>query len=299
MLYPAGESDMLEMAQKTKSYVSEFLYDSYKPVRLIFLKDVFKYGVDYRNAIFESFIDINAMKMYFKKGMIEIPATIISKYLSDEVTELRIEEGDDHYIVDTEGKIPIRYIFMMKDFYFKNRAMIDYNSKVDYLESKKTWTDRVELCHIDILKRIVRGGLDAAEDMQSYQIRVDNAPPYTTNRRWSTENHNWSSAAKEFISRSSSLYSLGNNTLMDKYQYRVLFAAEGGIHMEYAKYLPWYKLRNYFRWYSSDRVDTRGVNTYRQRRDLSVEEIVILHEFLKSEGADVSVLTINGLGSKL
>lgn len=69
--------------------------------------------------------------------------------------------------------------------------------------------------------------------------------------------------------------------------------------MDYAKYLPWYKLRNYFRWYSGDRVDTRGIDTYSPRRDLSVEEIVILHEFLKSEGADVRVLKMNGLGAKL
>ena len=188
---------------------------------------------------------------------------------------------------------------MLKDFYFKDRAVIDYDSKVDYKDSKKNWIDRVELCHIDILKRIVQGGLDAAEDLQSYQIRVDQAPPYIADRAWSTENYKWSSAAEVFINRSSSLYSLGNDTLTKKYRYNKLFAAEGGIHMDYAQYLPWYKLRNYFRWYSGGRVDTRGVDTYSQRRDLSVEEIVVLHEFLKSEGADVRVLKISGLGAKL
>jgi hypothetical protein len=300
MMYSVEEKNTPEMTHKTKTYVSEFLCDSYKPVRLIFSKDVYKYGVNYQNAIFEYCINLHANKMYFKKGPIEIPATIISKYLSDPVTELKFEDYDeDHYVVDTEGKIPIRYIFMLKDFYFKNRGTIDYNSKVDYMVSKKTWTERVDLCHIDILKRFVRSGLDVAEDTQNYQIHVVSAPPYTSNRVWSTENHHWSPAAKEFINRSSSLYSLGNDISTNKYRYHVLFAAEGGIHMEYAKYLPWYKLRNFFRWYSGGRIDTRGVDTYRQRRDLSVEEIVILHEFLKSEGADVKVIAINGSGSKL
>jgi hypothetical protein len=126
---------------------------------------------------------------------------------------------------------------------------------------------------------------------------------------WFTFDQDPSPAAQQFFDKSSTLYSIGNidpNNEYDKHKYRRLDASGGGISMEYANNLPWQALREHIRFNSHQYpgggvfssggyTDTRGWNTYNQRKDLSVEEIIILHEFLKAEGAEVELLNVNGI----
>ncbi len=295
------------MDSDTPSVISKFLYESFKPIRLIFPKNI---SINYTNAIFSCYCYNNHMG--FNNRIIMTPAIYMANILDNYYIngDFILEEKDGMYILDTEGKIPVRHVYMFKDFYLKELGTIDYESKKTYEDSQKHWKDIVEKCPLDILKNIALGGFYAAED-QSYKIKVFAAPPYSEDRKWYTKDHDHSQSAKTFCERSKILYSLGNidQNAKHKYQYYQLGAAEGGFNMSYANRLPWQTVRSHIKnRYNSFKyrgfhsscgyTDTRGHDTYDQRKDLSVEEIVVLYEFLKEEGADVREISINGTQTK-
>ena len=290
------------MQSETHEIIAKFLYESFKPVRLIF---PINQSIDYKNDIFSCHNYNNNMS--FNNRIIMTPAKYMANILDNNnlYGDFILEQKDDMYTLDTMGKIPVRYVYMLKDFYLKEHGTIDYESKIQSEDSKKYWSDIVEKCPLDILKNIALGGFYAAE-RQTYKIKVFQGPPYTEDRTWFTKDHNHSTSAKTFCERSKILYSLGNidQDSKYKYQYFQLGAAEGGINMRYANQLPWQPVRSHVRYgpfqyrgyaNSCGYLDVRGHNTYDQRKDLSVEEVVVLYEFLKTEGADVRIMIINGI----
>lgn len=300
----------MEPKIETYNIVTSFLQQSFKPVRLIFPKQ----SLYYENAIFSCMnMQHNVVQMKFTLGKIKIPCVTMARLLieyDDYIFELHEQNGN--YILDTMGRIPTRFCHMIKDFYFKDQdsVTIDYNSDKSLLDNNKFWFDTINECPYTILKNITMAGFKAAE-FQQYKIKVFQGPPYSKNREWFTKDHHHSEAAKEAWKRSTRLYSLGNpnpspssdpkNTKeqceYNQYRYYELGAAEGGIKMRYANSLPWQPVRSHVRYgpFKFDRyvsscgyTDTRGYDTYNQRKDLSVEEIVVLYEYLKSEGAEIT-----------
>lgn len=290
---------------ETHTVVTTFLHKSFKPVRIIFPKNTEIY---YKNAIFGCWSQDGSVHFY--DTQIKTPAVYMVKILDSVQNDFILEEKYGMHILDTLGKIPTRYVYMLKDFFFKDLGTIDYNSKVNYDDTIKYWENVVFQCPLKILKNIVLEAFDNVAEGQSYKIKVFNGPPYFEDRTWYTKDRNHSKTAEAFIDKSNKLYSLGytpedtDPLAHYKYRYNQLGAAEGGIKMTYAGYLPWQPVRSHvrygpFQWKnyhsSCGYLDTRGHDTYDQRKDLSVEEIVVLYEFLKREGADVRVLSINGV----
>jgi len=284
--------------------VVTFLYKSFLPVRITFPSSI---NVNYKNDIFKctSYED----HISFKLLHIETPAMYMVKILNKLSTDFELEQKDDKYILDTKGKIPTRYVYMLKDFYFKDNAVIDYESKVNNTE--KYWRSIVSRCPRTLLELCIEGSFYSTQN--KYKIKVLHGPSHFKDRTWYTKNGDLSKAAEKFMNKSKTLYSLGNidQNAEIKFGYDKLFVVEGGINMDYAKNLPWYSImlphiRFEFTYWSGlqfrfDRsaissyvhLHTRGHDTYDQRGNLSTEEIVVLYEFLKSEGADVQVINTN------
>lgn len=94
------------------------------------------------------------------------------------------------------------------------------------------------------------------------------------------------------MDRSELLYSLGNidPNAKHKYRYYKLAASEGGIGMGYMNHLPWQKVRPFTMPYDFCVTDIRGSDTYYRKSAVPTEELVVLYEFLKAEGADLQLL---------
>ena len=71
--------------------------------------------------------------------------------------------------------------------------------------------------------------------------------------------------------------------------YGSLAASEGGISLYYNDYLPWTEYRSKMVLGGNGRGDIR-YNPYKARKDVSFEEIVILAETLRMEGADFEIV---------
>ena len=295
-------SDVPNSGSETHRIVTTFLQKSFKPVRMIFPKQ----SVCYKNAIFSctncDILSNDKKLLKFNQGTIKIPCMVMAQLLIEfDDLVFRLEETENDYILDTMGRIPTRYCYMLMDFYFRDQKVkIDYYSKKSSDEMIIFWSNIVKECPLTILKNITMAGFKAAE-FQRYKIQVFMGPPYSENREWFTKDHHHSDSAKEAWNRSEKLYSLGNidQEIETKYRYYSLGAAEGGISMRYVNRLPWQPVRTHVRYgpfkfdhyvSSCGYTDTRGHCTYDQRKDLSVEEIVVLYEYLKSEGADVRVI---------
>lgn len=294
---------------KIQNTVIKYLSQTFKPVRLTF---PIKKGVNYSNQMFLCSRIGNSMYFY-NDGVIKTPETYLSTTLNVTNVPMGREEKFnliDHgsmCTLDTMGKIPARTIYMLKDFFFRNddSVTIDTNSMVKSCEIEEHWSKRVTEYPEDILHCSLVNAVNLAEK-QTFKFKVVQGPAYFENREWYTRDHDYSQTVKQTLSKSVNLYSLGNTDEIKRYKYNHLAAAGGGISMSYSRNLPWYDLRECVmneigRWVgsgSSGYLDTRGSDTYDQRKDLSVTELVVLYEFLKAEGADVKILNINGITAK-
>jgi hypothetical protein len=290
---------------RIQDVVTKFLTKIYQPQRFSFSIEK---GIDYRNHLFKCSRYGNGMS-FSNNEAIRSPGTFIASILSREHENMRrsvhfdLEITGDHVRLDTMGKIPARNVHMLKDFYFKTNenVIIDSDSLTKIAEIEEYWHKKVNECNENILKNILFNAVNLAEN-QKFRFKVIEGPCYFENKEWYTCDHNHSPAAKLCLARSTRLYSIGNTDIENRFRYQELFASGGGIHMSYAKMLPWHALRQYTLREigmagsgSSGYLDTRGSDTYDQRKDLSVEELVVLYEYLKSEGAVVKLLYVNGI----
>lgn len=114
--------------------ITTFLHKSFLPVRITFPKDALPH---YENAIFK-WSNIKEI-VHINDGTIETPAICMARHFCTDNDIFELQEKDNMYVLDTEGKIPTRYVYMLKDFFFKDAAIIDYNSKVTHCDNLKYW----------------------------------------------------------------------------------------------------------------------------------------------------------------
>jgi hypothetical protein len=123
-------------------------------------------------------------------------------------------------------------------------------------------------------------------DWMIHQKSVNQIKNQISQQLWYTHDHDCSPSALIFFSQSKKYYSLYSPL---QPPYGRLAAAEGGIHLFYYHQLPWTKLRPLLTSSGNDYHDIRGHDCYTPRKDVSYEEIIILKEILKKEGALVQM----------
>lgn len=208
---------------------------------------------------------------------------------------------------DTKGMIPNRWIRMMADFGFKN-ATIDENSTVSQQEIHKIWNDRISTLPKQVIENmghmirmmmeqqrvsveVVRAPIydiesDGPDDSEYYENIRGKRPDDNSlinERVWGTYDRYSTPSAQIFFQKCKKYHSYYCN---DHQPYYTLAACEGGISLAYLQYLPWAKLRPYLMDSGNGYYDIRYHNKYYPRKDTPYEELIILAEALKKEGAE-------------
>src|SRR5437762_11106953 len=119
---------MKKVSSETYNAITTFLHKSFTPVRLRFPRHIVP---QYKNHMFNC--QTNKNNLRFNTTNVLSPVMYMAKainpsyHLSSQVCDLG---KHDMRILDTCGMIPTRYIYMLKDFFFKDQGIIDYDSVV-------------------------------------------------------------------------------------------------------------------------------------------------------------------------
>lgn len=242
------------------------------------------------------------------------PATFLTSVLvgyQSNHFRLDLTQPDDHLVTfETQGLIPNRWIRMLRDFAMNHATTsISTNTDTTPQQVRTRWTQLVTPVPTEVLKNLLRLCSQMMDDSVGPQVEVIRAPPYqydnykdfldnerchsrlevkkcVDSRQWGTYDGSCQPSCLIFFDRCrqyTSFYS------PDEPPYYTLAAAEGGICAYYYHQLPWSKLRPAIVDGGNGYHDTRGHTAYRARKDLPYEEIIVLIEALKKEGAIIKV----------
>lgn len=225
---------------------------------------------------------------------------------------INTENDDDYVTFDTCGNVQMRWILMLKDFAFQN-AKIDIESSVSFDTILENWTKIISLCSPEILDDLVNKSYKMMH-WNTFKVKVLKSPAYDKSqfsseihptrvkqledRIWYTRDGCASLPACAFFETSTDYMCLGNvpddftgytiyETKDRKAQYEKLYAHEGGIAMNFIRMMPWYTITQIFLPHSLGYCDVRGHDTYDIRRDVPIEELVVLAAALRYEGAEI------------
>ncbi len=170
-------------------------------------------------------------------------------------------------------------------------------SKTSAEQVRRFWESKLQSVPDSVLRSAV---LISHELMESYmKIHVFRAPSYPflgspvvqrehLLRRWYTRNGSFSSPTDHFLDRLKNHYTSFYGRTFTR-----LCKLEGGVDAKYIKHLPWGNIHQALqspRFIGWDyEWDTRSHHSYHSSPKLPVEELVVLEEALKAEGADFSV----------
>lgn len=212
---------------------------------------------------------------------------------------------------DTKGMIPNRWIRMLADFGLEN-ATIDEDSSVSQEEINKRWYDRISALPEQVIENIGHM-FRMMMEQQRVSVQVVRAPPYNIgyddpnnpddseyyenvhrkrpddnsliyDRVWGTYDAYATPSAQIFFQKCQKYHSY---YCKNHQPYYTLAACEGGISLAYLQYLPWANLRPYLMDGGNGYHDIRYHNKYYPRKDTPYEELIVLAEALKKEGAEI------------
>lgn len=267
--------------------------------------NLYQSPVDYMSRIFESQADRTEKTI----------CDTLSKNVS-------ITSDNDMIRLDSRGKIPIRFLLMLKDFHFSNAAQLHFDSSVKLSSVNDYWNDHIMQCSETVAENIIHA-CDKKMNEPRFIITVHAAPSYDYNlftkinltekekyeinkKIWYTGDANTmcggrglSTPARVCLDNSAKLYSLGNkidanSCLVNKpthpMKYEHLFKTEGGINMRYIYYQPWHTLKSMIRQFTyGDEIIIRGSDNYMNSIGVDAEEMIILYNHLMKEGARVTM----------
>jgi hypothetical protein len=290
-----------------KNRIIEYIVESFRPIRITAPASEWK-NLDYTNAIFRAYVSQQGYLVfqshypYLMKDFIPHPVGFISSIFGDnDEYEFHLELSDTsvaNLTFNSKGIVANRWVRMLADFGLKS-ATIDEDSNSEY------WTTKLEPIPESVLKNIGWLFVNMME-RQYISVEVLKAPQYTSQeyeelvkhpvlphiqelidlRIWETADRRSSPSAEIFYKKCQKYASLYSPNSQPYYS---LAACEGGINLFYAASLPWAKLRPDMIDHSNGYHDIRGHNKYTIRRDVPYEEIVVLIEVLKKEGAIIVV----------
>ena len=265
--------------------IGQYLSTSLKPGKIIFNK---QYAVNneyfeplIENALFTiNYCEINNNDNSIKKKIIcfrykDLENIFIAKHLMDCSNEFELKEfDDDNYYFETTGIIPLRWLYMIKDFYWKH-SEIQELTEINYSELLQKIPEIA-------LNQIL---LNSWKTKKTYCFQVINLDE---SKLWQTLNGEFSEYTKKIIKSCNSYLSLRNNDTRDSYQR--LFAYEGGVEI-FNNYIKDYIKFNHNYFYSgSFRNEMKGKTNYRTGKDINLEEILCFYLALKDKGVSLSKL---------
>eukprot|EP00727_Mastigamoeba_balamuthi_P011943 m51a1_g7371 hypothetical protein (327) ;mRNA; f:69124-70104 len=314
------------------SLVAEYLADTFLPISIAVPRSALSTASSYRTGLFRAWLQSRrspVIEVYYwavstpasdSTPLVAHPAVYAAEHLGvvpQGYFGLEARPEGDEYVLDSQGKLPRRWMLMMVDFWFKHESgarvvPADPEAEKALLrESASEWEARLRE-----LPAAVREALQEAMLYINWRgrcsFRVRQAPPYTlqqvtellgakeaealddrdrghvAGRVWCTGD-NWCSVpTRAFFRRCERFLSIPKVDIPGwTAPYQRNSACEGGIVMFY-DFGPWQQLAPHLGSISDGRCDLRGSDSYCHCRALMpIDELIVLREALKTEGAVV------------
>lgn len=266
------------------------------------------------NLIFSaSFYNYCVHKEYMLHPLTHILSLVNDQSRHDFVIDIYNEQNVP-VTFDTKGMIPNRWIRMLADFGLAN-ATIDENSIVTQREINQIWTNRIDSLPKQVIEnighnfriimeqprmsiRVIRAPVycidtDDSEDSVEYEEiykKRDDDKKLVRERVWGTYDAYATPSAQIFFKKCEKYHSYYCH---GEQPYYTLAACGGGISMYYLQNLPWSDLRPLLMSSGNRYHDIRGQDQYSPYKDTPYEEIIVLYEALKKEGAEVTIQSEN------
>jgi len=226
-----------------KQSVQDLLSESYPKFKVKFY-DTSNYK--YSNELFT--IDIENDILYFFDNKLSIASRVFSFFVDENVIQFKLINNE----LDTKGLIPIRFFWMIKDFY-KDCEINIYESSHKYFHNK------LEKVPEYLLGNILNNCL--IKDIKTLSIEDD---------RWDTSTK-LNDFVVKFNENCKNYYSFG---CYSKTPFSYVYLTEGGLNLHYLTRLPSKIGCRYY--------DLTGINSY-SNRHVHFEELVCIKEALKHQ----------------
>lgn len=206
----------------------------------------------------------------------DLENTFIAKHLIKYDYNLKIQHVDeDRCSFQTNGIIPQRWLYIIKDFYWKDAIVEEYES-IDY----KPLLQNIPCI---TMEQIMYNSL---KTKQYYSFSVITADDEI--QKWKTSNAYFSEYTQSILDKCikyESLTNISHRNVREK-PYRKLHTSEGGIEI-INEYIKNYINYNWSRC-GSIRNEVTGLDQYSTVRDVNLEELLCLHLALVDNNVSVS-----------
>jgi len=256
----------------TKESIKTYIKNTFQNKRVYFDKKYINQYID--NDLIFIDLSFNKVKIYFKYKPFSI-------YLMDMFTEkdrtiVYQKDDNDQYYFETRGIIPVRYLSMIKDFYWTDITIFncDVNCDVNF----DSIFDLIDNTPLLILKNII--------DHKKILTYKEHVQLQVLDENWKTDNSKFNDYTKDILHKSSNYLSLKYN---NETGYKSLATAEGGIHIynDYTPIIQIFSYANDLRFFNY----VKGSKNYTNRRNSleDLEEMYFLYLFLKDNDIDVKI----------
>lgn len=279
------------MLKACATYLSNVLQRGQISLPLEAWQSLSGYNNEYTNMLFQVQI-IEDMKVQILYNLDDVPSCSIVDYLENKhggcfIQSLTPVDGQPNiYMLDTYGQIPIRWLYMLDDFYFKPRGFKSMIVKCENLDVNiEKWLNLLDTLPERTFEKIVHTSYTPSNkrfrvinpnmNVISDHISID----LNDKETWLTCDGKMSPLADKVTQECSKFQSLGNMP------YMTLFACEGGISIPYHRYISeWIQFKIYA---GSIRNECRGTYSYHTGKDVTVEELTVMMEAFKTCGLKV------------
>ena len=196
---------------------------------------------------------------YFSYDINKIPSLYLLRYIENIDNKLKIENNC----------IPLRWYYILKEFYLPD---------LNFLVQNKDYTDKVNHLSNIVINNIVY-------DATNFN-NINYAKLTVKDEKWITKDYSYYKYTKEtniivdkFFENSKKYQSL-------KGEYNYLHACEGGIEFTNSYVDDFIQLNHSQLGKGSIRNEVKGHNTYITGKDITIEELMVLHLIMLKEGIE-------------
>tara|TARA_Y100000766_G_C18866877_1_gene586214 strand:- start:362 stop:1138 length:777 start_codon:yes stop_codon:yes gene_type:complete len=249
----------------TKESIKTYIKNTFQNKRVYFDKKYINQNID--NDLIFIDLSFNKVKIYFKYEPFSI--YLMNMFTEKYLTIVYQKDDNDQYYFETRGLIPVRYLSMIKDFYWKDIKIENCDVNFDSI------FDLIDNTPLLILKNII--------DHKKILTYKEHVQLQVLDENWKTDNCKFNDYTKDILHKSSNYISLKYN---NKTGYRPFAAAEGGIHIynDYSPIIQNFSYANDLRFFNY----AKGSKNYTNKHN-SLEEMYFLYLFLKDNDIDVKI----------
>jgi len=269
--------------------ISNYLNKTMRPATISFQKDYFQEKVIGKvnkydrtvlsNPLFTIYHNQNDILNFTYKN---VPNLDITQYVLPFKYGLDKKEDDNFVSYSTKGQIPIRWLYMIKDFHFKE-SIIEPDENIDYYPLLKELPKNT-------FNKIIN---DTLTPKSKFGFKVTNYPEielkegWYLKKIWGTYNKSFTQYTSKILEECGKFESL--KPVINK-SYDILFKDEGGINILTEDMYEFIKYCHTVEPYRVNDNSLIGTNSYYSNKNVTTEELICLYLALKELGVEVEII---------